>query len=291
MASTSTYTRKDGRSATGMRAIEIQIGPLPNADGSGAFSFGTEAAIASFAGPLEPPTARMDVFTEAVLAITHRPLEGSAATSSKALAAGLYTLYQPLLDLRAHPRTRTTLTVQSLNSAQPPSQPLYASSRAAAINASTLSILNAGSIGMRGVPMAVAIAVVPTHGKGKQRAYDDIEEDQQMEQMTNGDEDVTLILDPTRNEEQNSVARFCFGWAFGQEFTNGVPGEKGESGAGETEQDEEAECVYLESDGKFDGDTFQKAYSASRFACQTLMRTLRAQMAEHFEHSLANNNA
>ena len=39
---------------------------------------GTEAAIASFAGPLEPPTARMDVFTEAVLAITHRPLEGSA---------------------------------------------------------------------------------------------------------------------------------------------------------------------------------------------------------------------
>ena len=107
--------------------------------------------------------------------------------------------------------------------------------------------------------MAVAIAVVPTHGKGKQRAYDDIEEDQQMEQMTNGDEDVTLILDPTRNEEQNSVARFCFGWAFGQEFTNGVPGEKGESGAGETEQDEEAECVYLESDGKFDGDTVSLA--------------------------------
>jgi hypothetical protein len=82
-----------------MRTVEIQIGPLPNADGSGAFSFGqsivvqyskyhtdnlcagTEAAIASFAGPLEPPTARMDVFTEAVLAVTHRPLEGSAGES------------------------------------------------------------------------------------------------------------------------------------------------------------------------------------------------------------------
>lgn len=238
---------------------------------------GTEAAIASFAGPLEPPTARMDVFTEAVLAITHRPLEGSAgksstrphlvrllnvdffgrpATSSKSLAAGLYTIYHPLLDLRAHPRTRTTLTVQSLNSAQPPSQPLYVSSRAAAINASTLSILNAGSIGMRGVPMAVAIAVIPIHGKGKQRAYDDVEEDQQMEQVANGDDNVTLVLDPTRNEEQSSVARFCFGWAFGQEFSSAAPKEKGHrERSDEEEQDEEAECVYLESDGEFDGAT------------------------------------
>ena len=235
------------------------------------------------------------------------------ATSSKAMAAGLYTIYHPLLDLRAHPRTRTTLTVQSLNSAQPPSQPLYASSRAAAINASTLSILNAGSIGMRGVPMAVAIAVVSSHGKGKQRAYDDVEEDEQMEQVANVDDDVTLVLDPTRNEEHNSIARFCFGWAFGQEFSSGAPREKGDRGGTEEEQDEEAECVFVESDGEFDGATvsittqriclfafilipdswlqFQKAYSASRFACRTLMRKLRAQMTEHFEHSLAGNNA
>ena len=235
------------------------------------------------------------------------------ATSSKAMAAGLYTIYHPLLDLRAHPRTRTTLTVQSLNSAQPPSQPLYASSRAAAINASTLSILNAGSIGMRGVPMAVAIAVVSSHGKGKQRAYDDVEEDEQMEQVANVDDDVTLVLDPTRNEEHNSIARFCFGWAFGQEFSSGAPREKGDRSGTEEEQDEEAECVFVESDGEFDGATvsittqriclfafilipdswlqFQKAYSASRFACRTLMRKLRAQMTEHFEHSLAGNNA
>lgn len=94
------FSRKDGRGGTDMRTVEIQIGPLPNADGSGAFSFGlsevrlqhdhsaeclrvgTEAAIASFAGPLEPPTARMDVFTEAVLAVNHRPLEGSAGACS-----------------------------------------------------------------------------------------------------------------------------------------------------------------------------------------------------------------
>jgi exosome complex component RRP46 len=161
--------------------------------------------------------------------------------------------------------------------------------------------------------MAVAIAVVPTHGKGKQRAYDDVEEDEQMDQVVQGDEDVTLVLDPTRNEEQSSVARFCFGWAFGQEFSSVAPKDRGARGrSGEEEQDEEAECVYLESDGEFDAATvsllphrypqvcrsdfcifaqFQKAYSASRFACQTLMRTLRAQMTEHFEHSLAGNNA
>lgn len=172
------------------------------------------------------------------------------ATSSKALAAGLYTIYHPLLDLCAHPRTRTTLTVQSLNSAQPPSQPLYVSSRAAAINASTLSILNAGSIGIKCVPVAVGIAAVPTHGKGKQRAYDDVEEDQQMEEVSYADKDVTLALDPTRNEEHNASARFCFGWAFGSEFSSGR--RTGKQGAEQENQDEDAECIYVESDGEFD---------------------------------------
>lgn len=172
------------------------------------------------------------------------------ATSSKALGAGLYTIYHPLLDLRAHPRTRTTLTVQSLNSAQPASQPLYVSSRAAAINASTLAILNAGSIGMKGVPVAVGIASVPTHGKGKQRAYDDVEEDQQMEEVSYEDKDVTLVLDPTRNEEQKASARFCFGWAFGSEFSSGR--RTGGKGAEQENQDEDAECIYVESDGEFD---------------------------------------
>ncbi|KAI5452142.1 hypothetical protein NCC49_001080 [Naganishia albida] len=278
------FSRKDGRGATDMRTVEIQIGPLPNADGSGAFSFGTEAAIASFAGPLEPPTARMDVFTEAVLAVNHRPLEGSAATSSKSLAAGLHTLYHSLLDLRTHPRTRTTLTVQSLNSAQPPSQPLYVSSRAVALNSSTLAILNAGSIGMKGVPVAVGIAAVPTDGKGKQRAYDDVEEDQEMEEVSYADEDVTLVLDPTRNEEQNASARFCFGWAFGAEFANEKARTEEDA---EENQDEDAECIYVESDGEFDATTFQKAFSASRFACQALMRTLRAHMGEHFDRDAA----
>jgi hypothetical protein len=104
--------------------------------------------------------------------------------------------------------------------------------------------------------MAVAIAVVPTHGKGKQRAYDDVEEDEQMDQVVQADEDVTLVLDPTRNEEQSSVARFCFGWAFGQEFSSVGPKDRGVRGrSGEEEQDEEAECVYLESDGEFDAAT------------------------------------
>jgi hypothetical protein len=108
--------------------------------------------------------------------------------------------------------------------------------------------------------MAVAIAVAPTHGKGKQRAYDDVEEDEQMGQVVQGDEDVTLVLDPTRNEEQSSVARFCFGWAFGQEFSSVAPKDRGARGrSGEEEQDEEAECVYLESDGEFDAATVSLA--------------------------------
>jgi exosome complex component RRP46 len=146
--------------------------------------------------------------------------------------------------------------VQSLNSAQPPSQPLYVSSRAVAINAASLSILNAGSIGMKGVPVAVGIAAVPTHGKGKQRAYDDVEEDEEIEEVSYADKDVTLVLDPTRNEEQNASARICFGWAFGAEFSSG----KGRAGqGGEENQDEDAECIYVESDGEFDAVTVSPA--------------------------------
>lgn len=297
MASSSTFIkRKDGRSATDMRPVEIQIGSLPNADGSGAFSFGTEAAIASFAGPLEPPGARMEVFTEAVLTITHRPLEGSAATPSRALAAGLHTIYHSLLDLRSHPRTRTTLTVQSLNSSQLSSQPLYVSSRAVAINAATLSVLNAGSIGIKGVPVAIGVAVVSKNGKGKQRSYyDDVPEDVQMHEEPEDDKEVTLILDPTRSEEQNAKARFCFGWAFGAGLSSGIPAsdsmDQGEGRGRESEHDTEAECVYVESDGVFDAVTFQKAYNASRFACQALMHTLRDRMGEHFEIGAVKDNA
>ncbi|KAJ9122525.1 hypothetical protein QFC22_001954 [Naganishia vaughanmartiniae] len=266
-SSSSSIKRKDGRSATDMRPVEIQIGSLPNADGSGAFSFGTEAAIASFAGPLEPPGARMEVFTEAVLTVTHRPLEGSAATPSKALAAGLHTIYHSLLDLRSHPRTRTTLTVQSLNSSQSASQPLYVSSRAVSINAATLSILNAGSIGIKGVPVAIGVATVSKNGKGKQRSYyDDVPEDKQMEEDSEEDKEVTLVLDPTRSEEQNAKARFCFGWAFGAGLSSDTPAsdrmDQGDGGSRETEHDTEAECVYVESDGVFDAVTVSQSPSS-----------------------------
>jgi hypothetical protein len=103
---------------------------------------------------------------------------------------------------------------------------------------------------MKGVPVAVGIASVPTHGKGKQRAYDDVEEDQQMEEVSYEDKDVTLVLDPTRNEEQNASARFCFGWAFGSEFSSGR--RTGRQRGEQENQDEDAECIYVESDGEFD---------------------------------------
>lgn len=110
---------------------------------------------------------------------------------------------------------------------------------------------------MKGVPVAVGIAAVPTDGKGKQRAYDDVEEDQEMEEVSYADEDVTLVLDPTRNEEQNASARFCFGWAFGAEFAN----EKARTGEdAEENQDEDAECIYVESDGEFDATTVSSAF-------------------------------
>jgi exosome complex component RRP46 len=156
--------------------------------------------------------------------------------------------------------------VQSLNSSQLPSQPLYVSSRAVAINAATLSVLNAGSIGIKGVPVAIGVAVVSKNGKGKQRSYyDDVPEDVQMHEEPEDDKEVTLILDPTRSEEQNAKARFCFGWAFGAGLSSGIPAsdsmDQGEGRGRESEHDTEAECVYVESDGVFDAVTVSRSLS------------------------------
>lgn len=120
--------------------------------------------------------------------------------------------------------------------------------RAASINAATLAILDAGSIDMLGVPVACAIAVVPTRPKSRRYDFDasyvgldgestDVENEEDDEE-----EELTMILDPSLEEEKLAKSKFVFSWAFGSGL--GKPNGTGPNS--------EAECAYTESEGSFD---------------------------------------
>lgn len=129
--------------------------------------------------------------------------------------------------------------------------------RATCINAATLAIMDGGSVDLLGVPVACAIAVVPSRPRSKRYDFDASyvtldgttpNEDDEDEEDEGG---VTMILDPTLEEEQIAKSRFVFAWAFGAGL--------GQKGSG-------SENVYLESEGAFDN------VQVSDFLMETLVR-------------------
>lgn len=234
--------RADKRPPTALRPLQITLGELSRADGSGRFAFGPCASLASFTGPIEV-RIKDEKVDRATLEITHRPLQGVGGVPSRELEDTLRGVFEPLLNLAAFPRALVQLVVQSLvpapeveveaaqrdgskqqswtggvvealESSPPGGESLV--SKASAINAATLAAMNAGSVGMRAVPLAVAVAILP------------------------GGE---VVLDPTEEEEAGAVARFGFAWAYGAGVGAGV-------GAGQ-EDDADEELVWVEGEGEF----------------------------------------
>ena len=119
---------------------------------------------------------------------------------------------------------------------------IYFASRAACINASTLAFVDAGSLGMKGLTVAVALAYLPPS-----RSFGEAQSEEE-----------TLVLDPTTEEETGAASRHAFGWAFGQGLgSNGDDGEEeagmvvdgGLSNGGKAAP--EAELIWAESEGDF----------------------------------------
>ena len=118
-------------------------------------------------------------------------------------------------------------------------------SRAAGLNAATLAILDAGSIALRAVPIAVALAVLPSglivNGDGN-----------------GGGGRGVLVVDPDLEEEQRATSRHVFGWAFGAGISTApvTKSSEGEVDQGMEVDDElgegaESELVWAESEGSF----------------------------------------
>lgn len=185
---------------------------------------------------------------------------GHSATPSRALVSALQTILPPLLNLTRHPRSLVQLIMQSLTPSLPPASSstyyiddtpsdsqhtwpkpdsssstpsssslgsgLSISLKAASINAASLAILDAGSIEMTGIPIAVSLAQV----------------------------DGAIVVDPSIEEEGRSESRFGFGWVFGVGY--GKNGENSDVGDVKMEEDGEAmsvgcELVWVECEGSF----------------------------------------
>ncbi|WWC59069.1 uncharacterized protein I303_101616 [Kwoniella dejecticola CBS 10117] len=327
--------RHDGRRYDEIRPLQIEIGELDRADGSGRFGFGSNAALASCSGPLEVRLNK-ELPTRATLEVSHRPLEGVGATPSRALVTTLESIFPTALSLPSYPRSLIQLIVQSLSSSSVASSSATSSSydpqvyidvepdsgtdtdiqeknvwpqpqaqtqtqnqlsnnddirdgtsirspntsypfstRATAINASTLACLDNGSVKMTNLPIAISIACL----SGKTQT------------KTKG-----LVVDPTTQEEGDSSSRFGFGWSFGENVSlalaNNKQVEEGQGdkmdieGEGEDRDEDdrvEMELVWVESEGKFSKEIFSDALELSKIACKQILDEIRSRLSEKLE--------
>ena len=121
------------------------------------FFLGETKALASISGPIEVRLAAENP-SRATFEVSVRPLSNVPGTDAKSLLYTMRSLLSPSIILTQNPRTLLQLVVQSLT---PSFTTMFQPSLVAAmINASSLALLNAGSIQMRGVVCAVSVGRV-----------------------------------------------------------------------------------------------------------------------------------
>lgn len=144
---------------------------------------GETEALASISGPIEVRLAAENP-SRASFEVSIRPLSGVPGTDAKSLSYTMRSLLSPSLILTQYPRALLQLVVQSLTPS--PSTMFRPSLVAAMINASSLALLNAGSIQMRGVVCAVSVGSLSSR----------------------------LILDPNEKEFASLDTGGCFAFMF-----------------------------------------------------------------------------
>ncbi|KAJ6584354.1 ribosomal protein S5 domain 2-type protein [Mycena capillaripes] len=177
------FARSGGRKTSEFRSLKINLDGLARVDGSARFSFGDTVAVASVSGPIEVRLAAENP-SLSTFEVLLRPLSNVPATQSKSLAATMRAALLPSLILSQNPRTLIQLVIQALS---PTRSKFYDGMVAAMINASTVALLNAGSIPMKGVICAVAIGRIKS----------------------------ALVVDPAEEEETFLDASGCFAFSFG----------------------------------------------------------------------------
>ncbi|KAG9310000.1 exosome component Rrp46 [Chiua virens] len=144
--------------------IDIDFNGLSGVDGSARFSFDTTTAVASVSGPITSRLAAEHP-VRATIDVHVRPLSSVSSTTEKHTGIILKGILERACILSQHPRTSIQVVVQALSPYLRAAYGQHASHNtdadlrlAAEINACSLALLNAGSVPMRGVVCAVAVA-------------------------------------------------------------------------------------------------------------------------------------
>lgn len=244
------FSRADGRENDGIRPLRIVYERLDRVDGSARFGFGASyfvraplvstfslvstgetQSLASISGPIEVRFVAEQP-SKATVEVNVRPLSSLPGTESKALATSLKGLLSPSIILLRNPRTLIQIVVQSLTPS--PAEGFSPSLIAACINASSLALLNAGSIPMTSVVCAVAIA--------------------RLRSAREEDDASALILDPTQAELLEAASCGCFAFSFATEI----------SGSEQSQDSRAGQMVWTNwhaKDGLFDEGEFARARS------------------------------
>ena len=131
--------------------------------------------------------------SRATFEVTVRPIAGLPGTEAKSLSATIRAALTPSLLLSQNPRALIQLVIQSVTPTT--SHRLPYTLIASLINASTLALLNSGSVPMRGVVCAVAV--------GRLQYI-----------SANGPNAIALVLDPSDDELSSVRGGGCFAFLF-----------------------------------------------------------------------------
>ncbi|KAK8846640.1 hypothetical protein IAR55_005727 [Kwoniella newhampshirensis] len=309
--------RSDGRQPLDLRPINISVGELDRADGSGKFAFGSTAVLASCTGPIEI-RLREELPDRATLEVSHRPLEGIGATPSRALVTTLETIFPPLLSLSQHPRSLIQLVVQSLSASSTSSLSSFSSSTTyidtssstsqntwparptsnlndeedrddyrptSSLSASEYSPSTSYTFSSRAASINASTLAFLSTGSIPMKGLAIAVSVADLTAERGG-----LVLDPTTEEEGRAKARFGFGWAFGQGLSL-VPKKKAndqsrmdvDDAEGEGDGPTEMELVWVESEGDFTRNEWVEASHISKAAARRILQLSRTRLGEHID--------
>ncbi|KAJ3997271.1 hypothetical protein F5050DRAFT_1449278 [Lentinula boryana] len=176
--------------------VTLSFDSLSRVDASARFGFGLcPQYLTSVSGPIEVRLAAEQP-SQATIEVHVRPLTNVPGTESKTVAVILKDVIQMEVIVEANPRTLIQLVVQALVPTPKVTDELVA----AMINCCTLSLLNAGSVPMRGVICAVSVARVSS---------------------VNGEESIYKIQ-PVEEHPSRIQATGCFAFLFSDSYSSNI---------------------------------------------------------------------
>ncbi|KAG8963184.1 exosome non-catalytic core subunit rrp46 [Tulasnella sp. 419] len=155
-----------------LRRMEMEWGGLSRVDGSAKFCFGKTRCVTSVSGPIEV-RLNAELPSKATLEVSMRSLAGVAATAEKRYSRDIRDILEQVLILSHHPRTLVQVVIQANSTTATPqwnkredlvateSRGMSPALLAASINATSLALLNAASVPLRGILCAAAVGKIP----------------------------------------------------------------------------------------------------------------------------------